>query len=203
MDSSQKGLLRRLLCQQRQQLSVKSVSSLSQVICRHLVVQPFYLSARVIALYWPIRREVDPISLVEWAHTDGKKVVLPVISSVSARQMSFAFLTPGDPLKPGPFGIPEPACVTETISCQEIVTKIDLLLLPVVAFDLQGGRLGYGGGYYDRCLAGITHRHTGKPYLVGLAYQFQQVAALPREPHDVQLDVVVTEQGLCKLVDTF
>jgi 5-formyltetrahydrofolate cyclo-ligase len=75
--------------------------------------------------------------------------------------------------------------------------ELDLILLPLVAFDESGQRLGMGGGFFDRSLAFLAWRqHWRKPHLIGLAYDFQKVAALPREPWDVPLDAVVTDQNV-------
>src|SRR5687767_13746260 len=87
------------------------------------------------------------------------------------------------------FGIPEPTgrrCAPQ---------QLDLVLLPLVAFDRRGARLGMGGGFYDRTFAFLRVAGRRKPRLVGLAHHFQEVAQLPREPWDVPLAAIVTERG--------
>ncbi len=74
--------------------------------------------------------------------------------------------------------------------------ELDALILPLLAFDTQGQRLGMGGGFYDRSLAALRHRRRWRrPRLLGVAHGFQEVSELPREPWDVPLDGIVTEQG--------
>jgi len=77
---------------------------------------------------------------------------------------------------------------------------LDLILLPLVAFDKSGHRLGMGGGYYDRTLAFLAHRRLWrKPHLLGTAYQFQQLETLPTQPWDIPLDGIATEQGVLRV----
>jgi 5-formyltetrahydrofolate cyclo-ligase len=77
---------------------------------------------------------------------------------------------------------------------------LDVILMPLVAFDGQGNRLGMGAGYYDRTLAFLRHRrHWRKPRIIGLAYEFQRMPALPAEPWDVPLDGIITEAGFYKI----
>ncbi|MBF0158107.1 MAG: 5-formyltetrahydrofolate cyclo-ligase [Magnetococcales bacterium] len=185
--------LRRSLLQQRQQQPSGQVAVLSRAICHHVLTHSCYQNARAIALYWPIHHEVDPTLLIQPAHDSGKTILLPVIVSTTSYQLCLAPFRPGDPLLPGPFGILQPACLTDTVSCHQL-DQIDVLFMPVVGFDTQGGRLGYGGGYYDRCLA-ATAASCRSPCRVGLAYQWQQLEILPLQPHDVRLQSVVTEQG--------
>ena len=107
--------------------------------------------------------------------------------------MTFARYDPGLSLARNRFGIAEPARDAPTVAAR----FLDAVLLPLVAFDAAGTRLGSGAGYYDRCFAYRAARRTWHaPLLVGVAFASQEVAALQRQPWDVPLDAVVTEQGL-------
>lgn len=114
----------------------------------------------------------------------GKPMAYPKV--LDREHMAF-YLT--DALAPGFRGIPEPQGGEEVIP-----TARDLMLLPGLAFSLAGDRLGYGGGYYDRYLAALPQ----KPLLCGLCYDLQVVDALPREPHDIRLDLLVTPHEICR-----
>lgn len=146
--------------------------------CRHL------------ALYWPSDGEIDPRPVAEYAWRMGFKVYLPVLHPWRPRQLWFIPFTPDTRLQKNRFGIPEPV----GRKCRPIkLQQLDRVLLPLVAFDRRGGRLGMGGGFYD---ATFAFKRTGKsrPRLIGVAHSFQEVNELPLEPWDVPLDAVITEQ---------
>lgn len=152
---------------------------------------PALQRARYIAAYIAHRGEMSCEPIIEWALGHGVDVLLPV---VVGRHMRFAPFDPGDALAPNRWGIPEPEWRPErwvSARCPSVV------LVPLVAFDSAGNRLGQGGGYYDRAFA---FRRNGaarwrRPLLAGLAYGFQQVDELPAKPTDVPLDIVITETG--------
>lgn len=134
-----------------------------------------------LAGYMPIRTEIDPLPAMAEAAAHGV-VGVPVISG-GGLPLKFSRWEPGMPMKDGPFGarIPEVDDFFEP----------EILIVPLVAFDLRGGRLGYGGGFYDRTLEKLRAR---RPTLaIGFAYEAQQADELPLEPTDQPLDMVVTE----------
>ncbi len=135
------------------------------------------LAGRCIAGYWPIRGEIDPRPLLLAL---GRPIALPVTGG-RGTVLGFRLWRPGEPLAPGPFGLSEPTGPP---------AAPDLLLVPLLAYDACGNRLGYGGGYYDRTIAA-----TGVP-AIGAAYAAQEVAAVPVGPDDRPLAGVVTEAGL-------
>ncbi|HEY1836341.1 MAG TPA: 5-formyltetrahydrofolate cyclo-ligase [Rhizomicrobium sp.] len=146
----------------------------------------------VVAGYWPVRDEADPRVLMNALRTP---LALPRIDTKDAA-LSFRAWREADALVDNRHGIPEPRAEAK------IVTP-DVVLVPLLAFDAHGHRLGYGGGYYDRTLSLLARSATppAKPSLralvtIGVAYAGQQVAALPREAHDRPLDMIVTENGL-------
>lgn len=131
--------------------------------------------------YMPIRTEIDPVPAMAEAAAYGP-VGVPVIQG-AGRPLRFSRWIPEGPLKEGPFG----AKVPET----DDYFDPEILIVPLVAFDPQGGRLGYGGGFYDRTLEGLRAK---RPTLaIGFAFDAQEAEALPLEPTDQPLDMIVTE----------
>jgi 5-formyltetrahydrofolate cyclo-ligase len=146
-----------------------------------------YLSpwvGRPLAGYLPIRTEIDPTPVM--AAWTGP-VAVPVIDG-PGRPLRFRAWTPGGRMVSGPFGVPVPDMGEEMVP--------DVLIVPLVAFDRAGGRLGYGGGFYDRTLAGL--RAGGRIHAVGLAYAAQEEARLPGEATDALLDAIVTEREVVR-----
>lgn len=136
-----------------------------------------------IAGYWPMRNEADPIPALQQAAAQGV-IGLPVIAA-KATPLKFRIWTPGCGMERGAFGaeIPsEGAWMTPRV-----------VIVPLVAFDGQGGRLGYGGGFYDRTLEGLRAR--GPITAIGFALDAQRLAQLPLEETDQPLDMIVTESG--------
>lgn len=138
----------------------------------------------VVALYWPVRRELDPLPLMEGLHADGITTALPVVVP-GQDGLDFIPYDGRQPLTPGPHGIPQPTGAS-------VIPHV--VVVPLLAFDRRGFRLGYGGGYYDRTLAKL--RVDGHNIImVGYAYAEQIcLFPLPAEPHDVRLDFVITPQ---------
>ena len=134
-----------------------------------------------LAGYMPMRTEIDPLPAMAEAAAWGP-VGVPVIEAMG-QPLRFAIWEPDAPMREGRFGalIPE----TETPMVPQI------LIVPLVAFDAGGGRLGYGGGFYDRTLEGL--RREGGVLAIGFAYDAQEAVGLPMEPTDQPLDIVVTE----------
>ena len=137
-----------------------------------------------LAGYMPIRTEIDPLPAMAEAAAHGP-VGVPVIAG-EGLPLGFSRWGPGCALKDGPFGamIPE----------RDDFFEPEILIVPLVAFDRQGGRLGYGGGFYDRTLERLRAR---RPTLaIGFAFAAQEAKGLPLEPTDQPLDMVVTEVGV-------
>lgn len=132
--------------------------------------------------YRPIRTEIDPTPLMRALHAQGARLSVPVIVAEGA-PLQFRRWTPETRMSVGAFGaeIPEDGQAASP----------ELFITPLVAFDRLGGRLGYGGGFYDRTLAEARPRRTVRA--VGVAYAAQEVAATPREPTDERLDAIVTD----------
>jgi 5-formyltetrahydrofolate cyclo-ligase len=139
---------------------------------------------RIVAGYAPIGSEIDSIPLLALLATSGVSLCLPVVRK-GTRILTFRAWAPGDLLEPGVFGTRHP-------SLDSPVVRPDMVLVPMLAFNDAGHRLGYGGGYYDATLHAL--RATGPVTAVGCAFAAQRVTALPVEPNDQPLDWLVTEQ---------
>ncbi len=139
-----------------------------------------------VGAYWPIRSEVDPRRLMEALIARGQDIAL---SQILHPHLSWRLWRPGDVLVKGGFGVREPGP-----DAPEVFPKA--LLVPLVAFDRRGGRIGYGKGHFDRAIAALETQH---PVLtVGLAYAVQEIDEVPVEPHDRLLDVIITEAELVR-----
>jgi 5-formyltetrahydrofolate cyclo-ligase len=172
---------------------------LAQVAVRESLIR----NSRRIAVYLPVNGEIDPRPLMDRLRSMGKELYLPALINFLDRRLWFSAYTPGEPLVSNRFGIPEPK--STPLRCIRSVS-LDLVLMPLVAFDANGHRLGMGGGYYDRSFAFIKRRHHWrKPRLVGLAYEFQRLPLIDSESWDVPLDAVATERRFyhCKRSQTF
>jgi len=145
-----------------------------------------------LACYIPIRSEADPLPLARWCWARGIPVAAPRVDA-AARAMTLHDIAGEAALRPGAYGIREP----DAASPEAALAPGTLVLVPGLAFDARGGRLGYGGGYYDRLLA--RHRadiDAGAIVLAAPAFSAQLVDAVPVEPHDVRVRYVLTEDGL-------
>ena len=151
---------------------------------------PHWHRAGRIGLYLANDGEIDPVAIARLAWRQGKRCYLPVVLDQGA--MEFRLWYPQQRLLPNRFGILEPTLGVATCP----VRQLDILFVPLVAFDSAGNRLGMGGGYYDRLLAFRQHQPWSAPLLAGLAYSFQQVGSMEPDPWDIPLDAIVTEAGI-------
>lgn len=138
----------------------------------------------VVAAYWPIRDELDCKLVLTRLMDEGQPVCLPVVLGAD-QPLELRLWERGAALYPSGFG---------TLAPDENapLAEPDIVLMPLLGFDRQGTRLGYGGGHYDRTLAAMSH----PPRLIGFAFSAQELNHIPRETHDVPLDAVVTELGI-------
>ena len=183
--------IRRLKRAQRQALSVVDQQRHSQRLCDNISKQKNYRNSQHIACYLANDGEIDPYLLIEHAWFANKNVYLPILSPIK-NSLYFAPYDEYSEFRLNRFGIAEPIChPSEWIKA----SQLDLLLLPLVAFDLDGNRVGMGGGFYDRTLAYLQHRrHWRKPELVGLAHELQKTEHLNRQNWDIPLDGIITEK---------
>ena len=150
--------------------------------------------ARKIALYLPNDGEIDPSHLAQFIQSTGKQCYLPVVRQHSARPLMFALATAGTTFTVNRFGIAEPKC-----SAKQLVygQQLDIIIMPLVAFDTNLNRMGMGGGFYDRAFASHNrHQHFKRPLLIGVAHDFQKVKQLERQPWDVTVDGIITDSQI-------
>jgi 5-formyltetrahydrofolate cyclo-ligase len=137
----------------------------------------------VVSGFWPVRSEIDPRLLMSRLEEEGCLLALPRIED---DVLNFREWRTGDPLEAGSFGTSVPTLTSETLAPH-------VMLVPLAAFDLRGGRLGYGRGFYDEAIERLSRE--GPLLTIGLAYAVQEVADVPMEFHDRFLDFVLTERG--------
>lgn len=185
--------LRRMLRKARRALTSSQQRQASRGLYRQLAQQPLFRRAKHISLYLPTDGEIDPRVLLRAAQRRGKATYLPVLSAWPRTKMVFQRIRPGEKLQPNRFRILEPRA---NLARQRKVWTLDLVLLPLVGFDDVGGRLGMGGGFYDRSLAYLARRKTWrKPTLLGLAHECQKVERLAQASWDVPLQGTVTDKA--------
>lgn len=165
-----------------QALAARAGGGDDAALTRHLIAAIAPYAGAVLAGYWPMRGEADPRPAMA-AH-DGP-LVLPVVAG-RARPLLFRRWQGGD-LVPGAFGTAHPPD-----SAPDLTPRV--LIVPLAGFDGLGNRLGYGGGFYDRTLELL--RQSGAVTAIGLAYDVQRLPAIPAEPYDQPLDLIVTDRGM-------
>src|SRR5215472_10588194 len=136
----------------------------------------------ILGVYWPFRAEFDPRPLVDCAVAAGRTVALPVVVDKKG-PLEYRAWRPGDKLVDGVWNIPVP-------EKRDIIVP-QIVLAPLVGFDNDCYRLGYGGGYFDRTLAALSPR----PFAIGVGFEVQQLATIYPQSFDIPMDVVVTEVG--------
>lgn len=136
---------------------------------------------------------MDSTPIIQALHQQQKSCYLPLVSAdVHDKKLTFALYQPETKLRLNRYHVPEPQ--NSTIIQQ--ANALDIVIVPLLAFDKQGLRLGTGGGFYDYTFSFLIHAKPHKPLLLGLAYEIQRVPQLPQEIFDVPLDAVVTEEGV-------
>ena len=155
----------------------------SLIIQKCFLETALFVHAKAVALYAPIQGEVDTDLVLEAGLASGKVVLYPVVEKGN---MLFRSISGRKDLRIGLYGILEP-----NTACPEVdASNIDAFVIPGVAFDVSGNRIGFGKGYYDRTL----HRLEGKGKLCGFCYDFQLLDIIVGEPHDVTMDKIITDR---------
>ncbi len=188
-----KSELRRLVRARRQALSDIAQYQASRSLFKRLRKLPLFTQATQIAFYLANDGEISPIQALKYAQENRQSVLLPCLTSCK----SLEFRQYGGPkhLIKNRFGIPEPSTKCPITPLE----AIDILLMPLVAFDRLGNRLGMGGGFYDRTLSGRSTYGNKRPKLIGLAHHCQEVPSLTTEAWDIPLDYIVTDTQTIKV----
>lgn len=186
--------IRREMRAQRLQLTPQTLQRHSRQLLRLASNFKAFRHSHRIAFYMASRGEIDPRPLMTLALKAGKRVYLPMLRRRPMNSLWFASYRPGDHLNRNRFDIPEPVMHNSRIV---MPWSIDMVFVPLVAFDTSGNRLGMGAGYYDRTFAFKCRRsHWHGPKLIGLAHDFQRVDQLIKQAWDIPLDAVITERAI-------
>lgn len=179
---SEKASIRSLALKKRQEIPPHIRGQKSLRIKENLFGLREFNDAKVVLFFASFRDEVETLEMIKEALDMGKRAYLPKVEGDSLGIYEIEGLSD---LRVGYMGIPEPEA---DMNKKRDIDQADLIIVPGAAFDINGNRLGYGKGYYDRLLS----RHGA--HLIALAFEEQVFERLPREPHDVRMDIVVTEK---------
>ena len=189
-DMLDKPRLRNKLRAQRRELSPYQQKLASQSLMRRAIASVAGLSyASNIALYLPVDGEISLIPLLQWCLSHSKQCYLPVLDQHDVNRLNFSRYQTGQQLVRNRFGIEEPAT---SRSQQFTYNDLDIIFMPTVGFDDSSRRLGMGGGFYDRTLAGCHDANSRRPLLVAVAHDIQYTSQLPEEPWDIHPDMTLT-----------
>lgn len=180
--------LRKTIRQRRRCLTAAQQKVASRGLLKQLKHTPLFWSAKSVGLYIAADGEIDPDLVAKQCWKLNKEVYLPVLDRFGYNRLMFVRWSPGDRLVKNRFGIPEPVKLKPAPAW-----RLSLVLLPLVAFDALGNRMGMGGGFYDRTFA-FCKRSRLKPTMVGLAHELQRLDRLETQHWDIPLDAIVTDQ---------
>lgn len=173
-----KDCLRKEIKEKRMLMTKEEVKNKSDIICQRILNSTIYKKSNCIYCYYPIQNEVDIMQVIVSALENGKTVALPKVINKQG-EMIFSEIENLDNLITGYFNIPEPITTAKA-------KKADLILVPGVVFSTKGKRIGQAGGFYDRFLA------ENHPYAVGVAYDFQIREDIKTQPHDIDVNEVIS-----------
>jgi 5-formyltetrahydrofolate cyclo-ligase len=186
-----KSTIRKEFLRKRDSIPSEVRRAKNRIIEENLLSLDEFRTASVIFFFASFRTEVDTSGLIKSTLSAGKRVLLPKVDSKKHELLLFGIRDLRD-LIPGCMGIPEPP-VLETGAN---INDVDLVIIPGAAFDLHGNRIGYGGGYYDRLLSGLQKNIP----IIAPAYEEQIAELLPSEPHDISVNVIVTDLRVVRCV---
>lgn len=184
--TTQKRKLRELMHTRRMQMPHAAMMRASESVALHFADHPILAFAPSFAGYLAIRGEVDVKPVFQAMGRFGKQMALPTMTEQKALQ--FRKWRPGDPLVRHHMGVEEPPNTAPALIPA-------VVLVPLMAFDGDGYRLGYGGGFYDRTIA-IMRKFAHPPLFIGVAYSMQEIEQVPVGEHDARLDGILTELGV-------
>lgn len=185
--------LRRNIRAKRRALSPEQQKSAAVALLRQVRQRHDFIRARHIALYLPNDGEIDPRPIIKLCWQLGKTVYLPILHPILHNRLWFTPYDPGTRMVKNVYGIEEPKLIP---SSRRAAWSLDLVFLPLVAFDAQGNRMGMGGGYYDRTFSFKNGKGAQRgPDLIGLAHEIQRVEELPVEGWDIPLTSIISDSG--------
>ena len=186
--------MRQEMRERRRSLPAATRESAHRQFARSLARSHLLQPGRHVAIYFAYGHEADLSDVIDLARRRGCRLYLPVITDLRHSRMRFVRYQRGSSMRTNRYGIAEPdPRHAETVPVQ----RLDLVLLPLVAFDARGWRLGSGAGFYDRSLQRLREgRRWRRPMLIGVGYECQRVPRLEPDRWDVPLDGMLTERGL-------
>jgi 5-formyltetrahydrofolate cyclo-ligase len=183
--------IRNIIKEKRSQLSEKELHLTSKAITERIRSFKFPTELTKIGIYYAVNNEVDVHPLCKILWQESKRVYLPIVEK---KKLLFGEYRDTSNLKNNRFKIPEPIVGIES---QISAFELDLIFMPLVAFDPMGNRIGMGGGFYDRTLDNKQlDNDLKKPILVGVAYEFQKQNQIQPNPWDIPLDMIFTESKI-------
>ncbi len=191
MDEDRQDLRKRILAS-RDRLSVHDRHEKSNSIMHNFWSLPEIRQWSTLFLYVNFRSEIETLELIKRCLNRGIRVAVPLVDAEAVRMIPLLIKDPEQDLVPGYYDIPEPDPMKTT---QVDAGEIDAAVIPGSVFDIYGGRLGYGGGYYDRFLLNDAPRAKR----IGFAFEMQVVEKVPVEPHDQPLDILITEKRIVNM----
>lgn len=192
MRDDDRDLIRKRMRDQRRALAAHARIDAARGVASQLEHLPKLLRELRIGAYWAVRGELPLSHTLSAMYRRGQIVFLPVLAA--DEQLRFAPWLPGETLAANRFGIPEPEKNGASVIDAH---ALDVVLVPLLAFDRRGHRLGSGGGWYDRSFTFLGDRpRPAKTVLVGVGYAFQELPMLPVAAHDVRMDYIATEREL-------
>lgn len=193
MCPSHKAELRKLMRSRRRSLSESDQAEAATGLLDRLVRMAGFTDSRRIAMYLVNDGEIDPGVVMKWCWNTGIKTYVPIVTQENKNLLRFAEIHDQSRLRKNRYGISEP--VVEEDQLLE-ARQLDLVLMPLVAFDEFGNRVGMGGGFYDTTFEFIRSEGANRPLLIGIAHEIQKVERIRSESWDIPLGWVVTDQGV-------
>ncbi len=196
MDTSNKSTIRKTIRDRRRSLSDERQVRAAKGLLEQLLTITAFQKAQSIAMYLVNDGEIDPVEVMQWCWGNDRSPYVPVIIAEKGTTLLFAELKEDTEFVENRFGIKEPVIAPEKLIAASV---LDLVLMPLVAFDSLGNRVGMGGGYYDTTFEFISSTAASRPDLIGIAHEIQKVEQIDAESWDIPLSRVVTDSATYQL----
>lgn len=188
-----KKKIRKDILDTRNNMGADEKKEKDNIIRTNFLESSYYKESKNIFIYISYNSEIDTIHIINKALCDGKNIFVPR-TIFETKWMDAVQITSLDNMKKDRYGIPEPDDTAENIDPD----KLDMIVVPGVAFDRNGGRIGYGAGYYDRYFKKISDNRRNDVKKIVLAYEFQVIDKVPMDEQDVRIDCIITENRVIK-----
>jgi len=193
MNNDERQRLRKQILGARDQMSANERHEKSGSAIENFWSLPQMKHWSTLFIYVNFRSELETLELIHRCLSQGKRVAVPLVEASTFSMIPLLIQDPEKDLVPGYYGIPEP---DPQKSLRVAAREIDAAVIPGSVFDIQGGRLGYGGGYYDRFLV----NDAPQAKRIGFAFEMQVVENVPVQPHDQPLDILITEKRTVNII---